>query len=812
MSPTLTFFFGILLLVLFGWYFLADSERVKRWLGTTLTVLLCAFCIDAFLPLSQKLHLGLDLQGGTSFLVRLVPPNGDEGQTRIITPAMQEQAVEVIRKRVDQFGVSEPVITKQGTDRILVQIPGLDTAQIQNAQQQLQRVARLEFRLVHPESDSLLPQIQSGATFTPPGYVILNSDKERNGKREKYLVKRRPELTGDQVTRAQATFEQRGYEVSLKFTAQGADQFREVTRDNINQRLGIVLDGEVVSAPVIQSEIPNGQAVITGTFTADEARSLASALENPLQTPVVIDETHSVSATLGKDSIVGGVTAGLGGLAATLIFVLIYYRTAGLVAMVGLAVNGILLFGVMSLFNFVLTLPGIAGIILTIGMAVDSNVLIYERLREELETGKSLRAAIDAAYNKAFSAIFDANVTTLITAGILFWLGSGPVKGFAITLTVGIIASMFSALLVTRNVFRWATAFHAIKAVSMLHLIRSKNFDFLGKRRLAISASLILILASVAAFAVRQGGAFNIDFTGGDSLRLRSEKALTESQLRSELEKVNLGNVVIQREATQGKAAANLFEIRSPFQTSSRIVDQLKHSFPDANFVVERAEGVGPVIGSSLAWTSLKAMGLGILGILLYVTIRFEFSFAVGAIVALVHDVVITLGVFVLTGHELSLVVVGAVLTIGGYSINDTIVVFDRIREGFKAGRKGSTQAIMNASINETLSRTLLTSGVTLLCMLALLFFGGAVLVDFAFTIVIGIVVGTYSSIFIAAPIVLWWTNLRKGNLRREVTRPQKPPQPVVAAQPVAKASDGQQPRQRRLIPFTGTGTPTDSK
>ncbi|MBV9488668.1 MAG: protein translocase subunit SecD [Verrucomicrobia bacterium] len=801
MNPILTFLFGLLLLVLFGWYFLAEAERTKRWLGSALAVLLCAFCIDSFLPLKKKLHLGLDLQGGTSFLVRLVPPTGEDGKPRPITPSMQEQAVEVIRKRVDQFGVSEPVITKQGSDRILVQIPGLDTAQIQNAEQQLQRVAKLEFRLVHPNSAQLVPQILSGQTFTPPGYVILNSAEKpegqpnatgkRSGQPQKYLAKRRPELTGDQITRAQATFEQRGYEVALKFTPQGADIFRQVTRDNLNQQLAIVLDGEVVSAPVIQSEIPNGQAVITGNFTAEEARNLASALENPLQTPVVIDETHSVSATLGRDSILGGVTAGLGGLIATLAFVLLYYRTAGLVAIVGLAVNGILLFGVMSLFNFVLTLPGIAGIILTIGMAIDSNVLIYERLREELESGKGLRAAIDAAYNKAFSAIFDANVTTLITAGILFWLGTGPVKGFAVTLTVGIIASMFAALLVTRNVFRWATALNALRRISMLHLIRSKNFDFLGKRRIAIAGSLLLIIASVAAFAIRQQNALNIDFTGGDSLRLRAPATLTEAQVRGALEKVNLGNVVIQREANTGggtNAGVTYFEIRSPFQTSNRIVNQLNAAFPNRGLVVERSEAVGPVIGSSLAWTSLKALGLGILGILIYVTLRFEFSFALGAIVALVHDVIITLGVFVLTGHELSLVVVGAVLTIGGYSINDTIVVFDRIREGFRAGRKGSTQTIMNASINETLSRTLLTSGVTLLCMLSLLIFGGAVLADFAFTIVIGIVVGTYSSIFIASPIVLWWTNFRKGNLRQEVTRPQRKGTTPPSSQQPAKA------------------------
>jgi SecD/SecF fusion protein len=776
MTPALTFAFGLLLLVLFGLYFLLENERSKRWIGTILAVLLCAFCIDAFLPLEKKIHLGLDLQGGSSFLVRLVAPTDENGQPRKITPEMQEKAVEVIRKRVDQFGVSEPVITRQGSDRILVQIPGLDTAQIESARQQLQRVAKLEFRLVDPKSDELVPQIEKGTHFTPPGEVVLESI-ERSGKKAKLLVKKRPELTGDQVTRANATFEQRGYEVALSFNSEGGKIFQQVTRNNINNRLAIVLDGEIVSAPVIQTEISNNSAVITGNFTAEEARNLASALQNPLQTPVVIDETRSVSATLGKDSILRGVAAGFAGLGATLLFVLIYYRTAGVVALIGLAVNGVLLFGIMSLFNFVLTLPGIAGIILTIGMAIDSNVLIYERLREELEAGKNLRPAIEAAYAKAFSAIFDANVTTLITAGILFWLGTGPVKGFAVTLTVGIVASMFSALLVTRVVFSWATAWKAIKRISMLHLIRSKNFDFLGKRRWAITGSLILIIGSLVAFGIRRESALNIDFTGGDSLLVRSGQELSVDQVRSELVKVGLGNAVIQRETgTISNQPVLYFSIRSPYQTAGKIAAQLKTGFPQANIIIERSEGVGPIIGSSLALTSLYALGLGTLGILVYVTIRFEFSFAIGAIVALVHDVIITLGVYVICGRELSLTMVGAVLTIGGYSINDTIVVFDRIREGFHAGRKGSTESIMNASINETLSRTLLTSGVTLLCMLSLLVFGGAVLADFAFTIVIGIVVGTYSSIFIASPIVLWWSNFRKGNLRTEVVKPRAQP------------------------------------
>jgi SecD/SecF fusion protein len=703
-----------------------------------------------------------------------VPPVPEQGAPpRAITPEMQEQAVEVIRKRVDEFGVSEPVITKQGSDHILVQIPGLNAAQIQTAREQLQRVAKLEFRLVHPNSDQLVPQIEAGTAFPPPGYVILNSIEQRNGHPEKLLVKRRPELTGQDVASARPVFEQRGYEVSLRLTRAGAEAFRRVTRDNINNRLAIVLDNEVVSAPNIQSEIPNGEAVITGNFTAEEARNLASVMENPLQTPVVIDETRTVSATLGQDSIFRGVAAGLTGLAATLVFVLIYYRIAGLVAFIGLAVNGILLFGAMSLFGFVLTLPGIAGIILTIGMAIDANVLIYERLREELEHGKNLKPAIETAYQKAFSAIIDSNLTTLLKVAILFWLGSGPVKGFAITLTIGIIASMFSALLVTRTIFSWGLQLGFIKRISMLHLIKSKSFDFLGKWRPALIGSVLLLAASFAAFGLRGSKMFNIDFTGGDFLLIKSATELPEASIRAELSRIGLGNAVIQQEAgMQQNTVSHFISIRSPFGTADKIAHQLEQGFPKANLTVERSEGVGPIMGTQLATTSLFALGIAILGILVYVTIRFEFSYAVGTIVAMLHDLVITLGIFVMTGREFSLVMVGAILTIAGYSINDKIVVFDRIREGLRSGRKGTIQFLMNASINETLSRTILTSGVTLLCMLSLLFFGGPVLADFAFTNVVGIIVGTYSSIFIAAPIVLWWANLRRGNLRREVSKP----------------------------------------
>jgi len=497
MSPLLTFLSGLLLLILLGWYFVIHRGRAQRILGSVLTVLLVALSIAAVCPPHKAIRLGLDLQGGTSFLIRLLP----EGE-REITPSTLEQAVEVIRKRVDEFGVSEPIITPQGNDRILVQIPGLNPAQIATAQQQLEQVAKLEFRLVHPQSDELIPPIEARTQIMPPDYRIETLGDTRNGKpiEEKLLVKRQADLLGNRVSKASATYDQHGWGISLQFDREGADLFGKLTAAHVHERFAIVMDGKVQSAPVIKDAIYGGQASITGNFTEKEARGLASVLENPLQNPVKIIEERSVSATLGADSIKSGIYSGLLGLVLTFGFVLIYYRFAGLVANVALVINLILLFGAMSMFNFVLTLPGIAGIILTIGMAVDANVLIYERLREELAAGKPLRAALDASYAKAFSAIFDSNLTTLITSVILFWQATGPVKGFAVTLTIGIVASMFSALLVTRNCFNWAIETDALKRIRMSNLIRPTSFDFLSKRRLSVGLSVAMLLAAISIF------------------------------------------------------------------------------------------------------------------------------------------------------------------------------------------------------------------------------------------------------------------------------------------------------------------------
>jgi SecD/SecF fusion protein len=788
MSPAAwTFCFGFAVLILFCWYFFTDSDRVKRILGSMLTIALTLFCLQAVNPPFDqrdadgklikvgKIPLGLDLKGGTSFLIRLIAEPGEKGEKREITPAMVDQAVEVIRKRVDQLGTSEPVITPSGTDRILVQIPGLDPQKLDATRNQLKQVAKLEFRLVHPQSSELISQIEAGAAVLPPGYSIEPYEIERGGKKaeSRLLVKKKPDLLGNHVTKAGAGFGHEGWEVSLEFDNAGAELFGKLTEQvyRENSQMAIVLDGKIQSAPGVKQQggIWGGRAQISGgSMNETEARNLASALENPLQTPVTIEEERSASASLGADSIKNGIYSGLLGLALIWIAVLFYYRFAGLVALVALTIEGILLFGTLAMFGAVLTLPGIAGTILTLGMAIDANVLIYERLREELATGKSLRAALDAAYNKAFSAIFDSHVTTLVTAAILYWMATGPVKGFAVTLTIGIVASMFTALVITRNLFHWLFHFGLLKNISMADLIGKTNIDFLGQRRTALIISIILTIGLGAAFAWRGASNFGVDFRGGDRLVLEAQgEKIGEGTAREAVDELKIDNVV----QVEKSATTEFLTIRSPLDTGEQVIKHLQEKFPQAKFRVEATEKVGSVVGNELIRSSLIALTLGMVGIIIYVAVQFEFSFAVSAIVAVLHDLVITIGIFSLAGREISLLFVGAVLTIAGYSVSDTIVIFDRIREGIKQGRTGSVYDIMNSSINETLSRTLLTGGTTLLALAALYFLGGPVLNDFAFAIFIGVVVGTYSSVYIAAPIVLWWSGKGGHKLRAEIKR-----------------------------------------
>ena len=798
MSPAATFFAGIGLLILFGWYFATDSEKTRRYLGTVLTIAITALCLaSTYPPFDQKrpdgttiqpgkIHLGLDLQGGTSFLIRLEPAASPDGTKRPITKSMVDQAIEAIRKRVDRFGVSEPIITPQGTDRILVQIPGLDAEKIQEARDQLSRVAKLEFRLVYPDNGERLRAIDEGKEVIPPDYRIetytMRAEDNEKPREERLLVKKKADLGGDRVRESHAYYGNEGWTVQLKFDSEGAKKFGEITAAHKGHRFAIVLDGVIQSAPVIRDAIYGGDAIISGGKVDEtEARGLASVLENPLQTPVKIEEERQVSASLGSDSIKSGIYSGIAGFALVVVFMIIYYRLVGLIADIALAINCIMVVGALGMFNSVLTLPGIAGLILSLGIAVDANVLIYERLRDEIRQGKSLRTAIDTSYHKAFSAIFDAHVTQFLTAVILFWLASGPVKGFALTLTIGIVASMFSSLLVTYTCFSWAFALNILKKVSMLHLIRSKDFDFLGHAKKFILISGIAAALSFAVLFVRGERNLGADFKGGDLMVLSATQKLTPDQVRVALANTGFQNSVIQSERVANR---DLIGIRSDAGTADKIRERLQEALPSAGLKFEQTDHVGALVGKELASKSALALTLGLIGIFIYVSMRFGTSFAVGSLAALAHDLIITLGIFALSGRELSLIMVAAILTIAGYSINDKIVVFDRIRSGLRDRLSGSIAEVMNHSINDTLSRTILTGGTVLLTVLALYFFGGPVLNDFAFSFLVGVIVGTYSSIFIASPIVLWWTRARgksTASLRREVT------QATTSANPIAR-------------------------
>ena len=801
-NPHATFIYGLALLLIFAAYVITGSERAKRILGTLLTIFIATIAVVFLIPpfdiperdpvtgkpvidptnnkekikYKGRIPLGIDLKGGTTFTIRIQPAvDPVTGEKRPITQQSIDQAVEVLRSRVDKFGATEPVITPAGADRILVQIPGLATEDLDDVRKQLMEVAKLDFRVVDPESDMKLAAIDAKRGILDPAWTILDHKKEKpDAPSRRLLVHRIPDITGDHIKSAYASYDLNGWHVAVEFDKEAGKKFFELTaamRKNVD-RFAIVLDNEIISAPTTQVEggIAGGSCIITGQYTDKSAHDFASKLMNPLQNPVKIEEERSTSASLGNDAIESGKFAGLLGLTLITLVMIFYYRLSGLFGNIGLIITILLMFGSMAMLHAVLTLPGIAGIILTLGMAVDANVLIFERLREELAAGKSFKVAVEHAFDRAFTAIFDANVTTLISAFILFLMASGPVKGFAVALTVGVIASLFSSLIVSRMFFSWAIEKGKLSSITMMHIVRGTKINFLGSRKVAIGISVGVIVASMGVFASRGEKNYSIDFKGGDRLVLEAQGTKPDDgKVREVCEGLKFAEVVVQSERSAN--GTDFVTVRSPKQTSTEIKNALIEKFPDAKFKVNKSETVGSQVGDELKTSSGLALVLGIIGTMLYVTMRFEFSFAVGAIVALLHDVIITVGAFALFGRELSLITVGAILTIGGYSINDTIVVFDRIRETIKSGRPGSLESIMNQSVNEMLGRTILTSVATLLPSVGLFLFGGPVLRDFAFAILVGVITGTYSSIFIAAPIVLWWSKRGGRDLRSEVKR-----------------------------------------
>ncbi|MBM3846014.1 MAG: protein translocase subunit SecD [Verrucomicrobia bacterium] len=707
-----------------------------------------------------RIRLGLDLQGGTSFLMGMDTSKIDTNQVR---EQVMDQAVEVLRRRVDRFGVAEPLIQPAGNDRILVQLPGLSEEDRDSARRQLSRAAFLEFRMLHDQSAEFVAQGMSA-----PGYerLAMTSRADDGSKTTTYhLVRRQPEegLTGKFITRA-GVFRNPATGapgIHFEFNAEGAEKFGRLTRkyspkDNQYHLLGIVLDGVLVTAPRINEPIEGGRGEITGDYDFQEALEVANTLENPLETPVSILEERAVDPSLGADTIASGVRSAIWGTIAVGIFMLVYYLAAGVVANVAMLANILVLLGVMCSFGTVLTLPGIAGIVLTIGMAVDANVLIYERIREEIAKGKSLRGGIAAGYDRAFGTIFDSNLTTLIASVILMKLGTGPVKGFGVALTIGVLVSMFTALVITRLIFDFLVAKNLIKSLPMLHIIRGTNVDFMRYAKVAFTLSWAVILIG-AGFGKKQMG---IDFAGGDSLVLRFDPAarVPVEQLTKTLEEKGFKDPRFQYQQDMVAATASeTLRLTTAVDVGEKAELALKEAFPAAKFERAGLDKVGATIGGEILQKALLALLASLFLILVYVAFRYEVSFAVGAVVAIVHDILMTFGIYCLAGRELNATFVAAILTIIGFSINDTIVIFDRIREILKLGARGSFTELINRALNETLSRTIITSGTVFIATSSLYLFGGGAINDFAFTFLVGIITGTYSSIYIASALVLWW-------------------------------------------------------
>ena len=695
-----------------------------------------------------KINLGLDLQGGMHVVLRVdidkVPPEARKDAV--------ERVIEIIRNRVDQFGVGEMSIQRQGKDNIIVQLPGITDRE--RALEIIGKTAHLEFRLVSDNAEDIKKALNKEEV---PGYEILYLEKAERGGREPLLIAKEASLVGDCIVNAKTDFSSRGFGepyVSLALNSKGSEVFYAITQGNVGKRLAIVLDGKVQSAPVIREPIPSGQAQISGNFSVQEANDLAIVLRaGALPAPVIVEEERTVGPLLGADSIKKGLNAAIIGTLLVVGFMALYYRLAGMIANFALVLNVLLILACLSLFKGTLTLPGIAGLILTIGMAVDANVLIYERMREELALGKSLRAAIAAGYHRALSAIIDSNLTTIVAAALIFKFGTGPIRGFAVTLTIGLLANLFTAVTCTRVIIEVMCDQFGLSKLNFMHIFRkTTSIDFIGKRKICYILSAIFIIGGITIFALRGDKNFGVDFSGGTLQQFMFDKPVKLNEIRAILKDIGHGDAAIQQYGDPKEIL-----IRTQANITTQLTGEFKQKMADNPFQILRIETVGPAVGKDLRKNALTSLILGLAGIMLYVMIRFDLKYGLAGIIALIHDVVVAGGAMALVGRQFDLTIIAALLTIAGYSINDTVVIYDRIRENLRIVKKGSFSDIVNLSVNQMLGRTVLTTGVTMLAVIALLVFGGEVLNNFSFCIFVGFLTGVYSTVYIASPMVISW-------------------------------------------------------
>jgi SecD/SecF fusion protein len=798
--------------------------------------------------------LGLDLQGGVEVVLQ-----GQPTDESAVTPEAIDRSVEIIRSRVDAFGVSEPEIQTQGDDQIVVALPGADNPNqvvadliqpaqlvfinfernVVNADQtgltdlyeavQLARATELRgtrgkatfYAFKDKKAIDGVPPAADRATLresfpgnvipgdvevlkVPKGLFLAFSEEPvlqtRNAGLRKlwYVFLNSPGIVGADVSSARATLEATGigpreWTVSLDFTGEGGRKFADITRQLAQdgrirgelQRFAIILDGRIVSNPTIDyNENPNGisggRAQITGTFSQSEAQTLAKQINSgalPIELTVI--SKKSVSATLGKQSLRQGLVAGLVGLGLVMLFLIAYYRFLGIIAALALIAYAILLYAVVVLVPITLTLPGIAGIILTIGVAADANVVIFERVREEARSGKTPRASILAGYKKGITAIIDANVVTLATAAILFLFATAGVKGFAFTLFIGVLLSLFTAVVATRAAFNVLAETRFLRDDRFLGLNQREirwKLDFVGKWKLWMAISFVPLVVGAIWIGVN-GLNLGLDFESGTRITTSFAQQPSEDGVRRVFTDLGYDNAKIQSfsEVVDGKEVRGFQMQTETLQPAQEI--QLQRAL-DAEFSINtdtlQTETVGPTFGKQVIRNAIYAILLSFIVIIIYLSIRFEYKLAIPALISVIHDVWLSIAIYSFTGREVTSATVAALLTILGYSLYDVVIVFDRIRENVPIMRKSTYRQVVNTSVHETLTRSIITSLITLIPLLVLFFFGGDTLKDFAFALLVGILSGGLSSIAIAAPIAALWKEREPENKRRSVKAERK--------------------------------------
>lgn len=687
------------------------------------------------------------------------------------------QSIEVVGRRVNELGTTEPIIQRQGEDRILVQVPGLQDPE--RLKEILGQTAQLTFQMVDVTND-----VQDAVNGRPPaGTRVLYSTDEP---RVPYLIENRVIVSGENLVDAQATFDQRTNEpvVSFRFDNQGATRFGQATQQNVGRPFAIILDDEVISAPRINEPILGGSGQISGSFTVQGANDLAVLLRaGALPADLTIIEERTVGPSLGQDSIEAGQFASMLAAILVLIFMVIAYGKLGMIANIALIANVSMIIAILSMLGATLTLPGIAGIVLTMGMAVDSNVIIFERVREERRQGRSLVQSLDAGFQRALATVVDANLTTFIAAAILFFLGSGPVRGFAITLAIGIITTVFTAYTLTRWLVSWWLRHQRptdMPAGAVGYIPHDTKIPFMKFRTWGFVVSILLTIASIGMFFTINMN-YGIDFRGGSSIEVQSREGPADAgDVRGRLTDLNLGEVQVQEFGSPNELLIRIGTQDETSDTAEQEAVQQVRTVLEDDYEFRRVEIVGPTISSELALNGTIAVIAAMFAMLVYIWLRFEWQFAVGAIVSTLHDVIMLIGFYVLLGIEFNLTSIAAVLTVVGYSINDTVVIYDRVRENLRRYKKMPIAELLDLSLNQTLSRTILTGVTTLLALFSLYLFGGEVIASFTIAMIIGILVGSYSSVFVAGPMLILF-NLRPARTAKDEAADVPPVQPSQA-------------------------------